>query len=141
MKFPAPYIRKKLKSLLSGNVTYNSVSIPTYEGEAPSVVAPYIIIGNYAHQRQPNKHSFIYDAQQFIEIVTIKDDSTAKTADEVAELVMNLIHPNVNSTLLDTTDFLIEVTSESVGAIREDSVSGQKVFRRHIQYNLLIDQK
>jgi hypothetical protein len=141
MKFPAPYIRKQLVALLSGNVTYNSVNIPTYEGEAPLSQAPFIIIGTYSHQRQANKHSFIYEAQQLIEIVTIKDDPTAKTADAVTELVMNLIHPDTDSMLMDTADFGIQVVSETVGVLREDSVSGKKVFRRFIQYNFLIDQK
>lgn len=136
MKFPAPYVRKQLKVLLNGNVTYNSVVIPVYEGEAPKLDTPFIIIGGYSHTRTLNKHCLAYEADQAIEIITVKDDPSSKSGDAITELLMNLIPSNIS-----TTDFVIYVMGESVGVIREDSISGQKVFRRTITYNLSIEEK
>lgn len=135
MKFPAPYVRKKLFADLNGAVIYDSSVVPVFEGEAVSILPLFIIIGGYSHARETNKHCYSYNAQQLIEIVTIKDDPTAKIADAVTELVMNTIGED-----LSTADFQILVMGESVGPIREDSVSGQKVFRRFIQYNLSIEE-
>lgn len=135
MKFPAPYVRKALYDLLSGNVIYNSSNIPVYEGEAPSIQPSFVIIGAYSHQRALNKHCLAYDAQQQIEVITIKDDINSKLGDFITEGVMNLMTSDIS-----TTDFAIYVMGESVGALREDSVSGQKVFRRLIQYNLSIEE-
>lgn len=135
MKFPAPYVRKKLKDVLVGNVIYSASPVPVYEGEAPNLLPLFVIIGGYSHQREQRKHCNSYTAQQQIEIVTIKDDPSSKITDGVTEVLMNTITDD-----LSTTDFQILVMGESVSPIREDSVSGQKVFRRLITYELNIEE-
>jgi hypothetical protein len=136
MKFPAPYVRKQLATLLSGNVIYNSAPVAVYEGEALSLANPFILIGSYSHTREHNKHCLSYDAVQSLEIITIKDDGTSKVGDAITELLLNAMPDDIS-----TTDFAIYVMGETVNVIREDSMSGQKVFRRLIQYNLSIEEK
>lgn len=136
MKFPAPYVRRQLATLLSGNVVYNTVPIPIYEGEALSLANPFILIGSYSHTREQNKHCLSYDAVQAIEVITVKDDGTSKIGDAITELLLNAMPSDIS-----TTDFAMYVMGERVDVVREDSMSGQKVFRRLIQYNLSIEEK
>jgi site-specific recombinase len=141
MKNPAPQIRKKIFFLLDGNVSYNGDDIPVFEGEGISV-PNMVIIGDYSQSGIPNKHSFMANAVQTIEIVTVKFDPSSKNSDEVTELVFNLLHPDPDSNLLNTDDFNVYVQAmPDMSAIREDSISGQKVVRRRLAYQLLIDHK
>jgi hypothetical protein len=135
MKFPAPYVRKALATALSGNVIYNSAEVPVYEGEAPALLPVFIIVGGYSHTREQRKHCRSYSAEQQIEIITIKDDPSSKITDAVTELLMNAIPDD-----LSTTDFQILIMGESVSPLREDSASGQKVFRRLVTYELSIEE-
>lgn len=137
MKFPASYVRKAFVAALSGNVVFDSAAVPVYEGEAPSLLPLFIIIGGYSHQRDQNKHCLSYSASQQLEIVTIKDDPSSKITDAVTELLLNAMPANGD---LSTTDFQIYMMGENVAPLREDSVSGKKVFRRLITYDLRISE-
>lgn len=138
MKNPAPYIRRQLFSLLNGNVSFDSANVPVYEGSG-ALVNFYVIIGGYSDTDVSDKTSRKMDAVQDIEIVTIKNDSSSRASDEIAETVMNLIHPTIDSDLWTVPEFQIWVVGgPSMLPIREDSISGQNVVRRVLRYNLLM---
>lgn len=139
IKFPAPYVRKKLFSLLNGSVMFGSGDVAVYEGEG-ILVENQIIIGEYSHTRVFNKHCFRYDAQQRIEVITIKNDPTSKNVDAIAESVMNIIQGVDGLGDISTDDFQMVVTGENVDTVREETSSGKKVLRRFITYNLSIEQ-
>lgn len=140
MKNAAPYIRKQLKTLLFNNVQFNGDDVPVYEGEGVAG-ENQVIIGGYSDTDQSNKHCRTMLGVQDIEIVTVKRDATSKASDEIAETVMNLIHPTVDSDLWSVPEFQIVVKGgPSMLQIREDSYDGQKVVRRLLRYNLLIEE-
>lgn len=140
MKNPAPYLRKKIFALLNGNLTYNATSVPVYEGEG-KVTQYQVIIGGYSDVGEPNKFSIIKRAVQEVEIVTIKNDPAAKECDELAEMVMNILSPDVGSDTLSGTDFQVMfISAPSLTPIREEDMSGQRVFRRLLRYNILVEQ-
>lgn len=120
-------------------MTYNATTVPVFEGEG--IDTPYqVIIGGYSDTDASNKHDFICNAVQDIEIVTIGHDPASKNSDAIAELVMNLIHPTVDSNLLSDVDFNVDVQGRpDMLPLREDSTSGQKVVRRILRYHLLME--
>jgi hypothetical protein len=121
-------------------VTYDSVVLPVREREAP-VVPDSIVIGKYYHRRRPNKQFFIYEGVIEIEVVSVAYAANSKRNDEIVELVCNLLHPTPGSELLTTAEFqFIPDGGPDLDPIWEDSVSGQKVTRRLIKYNLLVSE-
>lgn len=140
MKNPAPYIRRKLFELMNGNVSFNSANVPVYEGQGGKDDY-YVIIGGYSDTDVSDKHTRKMDAVQDIEIVTIKNDSSSRASDEIAETVMNLIHPTIDSDLWSMAEFQVWVVGgPSMLPIREDSMSGKNVVRRVLRYNLLLEE-
>lgn len=140
MKNPAPYIRRTLFSLMDGSISFDGNDVPVYEGQGP-IAEFYVIIGGYSDTDVSDKHTRKMDAVQDIEIVTIKNDSSSKASDEIAETVMNLIHPTISSDLWSVAEFQIWVQGgPSMLPIREDSMSGKNVVRRVLRYNLLIEE-
>lgn len=137
---PAPYLRKKIFALLNGNITYNALPVPVFEGQGKDLQNQVIIMG-YSDNGVPNKHCFIKNASQDVEIITVKNDPTSKDSDAIAELVMNLIHPTVESDLLSGTEFTVDVAAApSLLPIREDSIEGTTIVRRVLRYSLLISE-
>lgn len=140
MKNPAPYLRKKIFALLDGNVTYGGNPIPTREGEITTIASHFIIIGGYSDTGMAVKHSILKSAYQDVEIVTIKNDPTAKDADAIAEIVMNIISPTLMSSTLSGIEFSVTFEAPpSLLPIREESIEGTSVFRRVLRYRLLIE--
>jgi hypothetical protein len=141
MKNPANHIRAQIFSLLNGNVVYQTQTITVQEREVPPV-PDCVLIGKYYHRRRPNKHSFIYDGVIELEVISVQHEGTSKRSDEITELVCNLLHPTPGSDLLTTADFqFIPDGGPDFDPIWEDSISGQKVTRRLIKYNLLVAEK
>lgn len=140
MKNPAPRLRKKIASLLTGNVVYNGETILVREGEG-EITRNQIIIGGYSDNGAEAKGCIIKNGVQDIEVVTIKDDAASKDSDAIAEIVLNLLSPTLESDLLSDSEFEVTLTQPpSLLPIREQSVSGQRVVRRMIRYHLLIDE-
>lgn len=140
MRNPAPYIRRQLFDLLNGNVSFESSNIPVYEGQG-KIHDNYVIIGGYSDTDVSDKHTRKMDAVQDIEIVTIKNDTSSRASDEIAEIVMNLIHPTIDSDLWSVAEFQVWVVGgPSMLPIREDSMSGKNVARRVLRYNLLMEE-
>lgn len=140
MKNPAPRLRKKIFSLLNGNVVYNSETILVREGEG-EITRNQIIIGGYSDTGEANKAGIIKKGVQDVEVVTIKDDAASKDSDAIAEIVLNLLSPDLESDLLSDSEFEVTLTQPpSLLPIREQSVDGQRVVRRVIRYYLLIDE-
>ena len=140
MKNPAPRLRKKIASLLVGNVVYNSETILVREGEG-EIVQNQIIIGGYSDTGVEAKGCIIKNAVQEVEVVTIKDDPASKDCDAITEIVLNLLSPTLESDLLSDSDFQVVLTAApSLLPIREQSVNGQRVVRRVIRYDLLVDE-
>jgi hypothetical protein len=140
MKNPAPRLRKKISSLLTGNVVYNGETILVREGEG-EITRNQIIISGYSDTGEANKGGIIKRGVQDIDIVTIKDDPASKDSDAIAEIVLNLLSPTLESDLLSDSEFEVTLTQPpSLLPIREQSVSGQRVVRRMIRYHLLIDE-
>lgn len=141
MKNPAPRLRKRIYSLLNGNVIYNGSPLLVREGEG-EITRNQIIIGDYSDNGVGVKDSVVKSATQDVEIVTIKDDPASKDADAIAELVLNLLSPTFESDLLSDSEFMVMLTEPpSLLAIREQSINGERIVRRIIRYQLLIDQK
>jgi hypothetical protein len=141
MKNPAPRLRKRIYALLNGSVVYNGETILVREGEG-EIVQNQIIIGGYSDTGVPGKGCIIKNGVQDIEVVTIKDDAASKASDEITELVLNILSPTFESDVLSDTDFEVMLTAApSLLPIREQSVTGRRVVRRVIRYDLLLDEK
>ena len=140
MKNPAPWLRKRIFALLSGNVIYNTETLLVREGEG-EVVRNQIIIGGYSDNGVEVKGCIIKNAVQDIEVVTIKDDGSSKDADAITEIVLNLISPTLETDLLSDSDFQVLIpVARSLLPIREQSVDGKRVVRRVIRYSFLLDE-
>lgn len=138
---PAPRLRKRIYALLNGNVIYDTATLLVREGEG-EIVENQVIIGGYSDTGEPVKYSVVKRAVQDIEVVSIKDDPSSKNADAIAEIVMNLLSPTIESDLMSDTELQVSlIAAPSLLPIREQSISGQRVVRRVIRYNLLIDEK
>jgi hypothetical protein len=140
MKNPAPRLRKRIYALLHNNVVYKSETILVREGEG-EITRNQIIIGGYSDTGEANKAGVIKIGVQDVEVVTIKDDPASKDSDAIAEIVLNLLSPTLESDLLSDSDFEVTLTQPpSLLPIREQSVKGDRVVRRVIRYSLLIDE-
>jgi hypothetical protein len=138
---PAPRLRKKIYALLNGNVVFNTETILVQEGEG-EITENQIIIGGYSDTGVPGKGCIIKNAVQTIEVVTIKDDPASKNSDAITEIVLNLLSPTLESDLWSDSEIGVMLTAApSLLPIRETSVRGQRVVRRVIRYDLLIDEK
>lgn len=138
---PAPRLRKRIYALLNGNVIYDTATLLVREGEG-EIVENQVIIGGYSDTGEAVKYSVVKRAVQDIEVVSIKDDPSSKNADAIAEIVMNLLSPTIESDLMSDTELQVSlIAAPSLLPIREQSISGQRVVRRVIRYNLLIDEK
>lgn len=147
MKNPAPYLRKTIFTLLSGNITYNDGKgfngvVDVVESGSGTVGVRYqIFIGEYSDSDRSNKQTFGANASQLIEVVAEQNDSVKKYVDEIGELVMNLIKPTTTSNLLSGTDFTILVKGKpSQNHIIEDSGDGSKIVRLLLRYSLLTNE-
>jgi hypothetical protein len=147
MKNPAPYLRKTIFALLSGNVTYNDGKgfngvVDVVESGSGTVGATYqIFIGEYSDNDRSNKHNFGANASQLIEVVAEQSDSAKKHVDAIGELVMNLIKPTTTSKLLSGTDFTIMVIGKpSQNYITENSGDGSFIVRLLLRYSLLVNE-
>jgi hypothetical protein len=140
MKNPAPYLRRTILALLDGNVSYDGAGVDVVEsGSGGEGIGYQIFIGEYSDADSSNKHTFGANATQVIEVVAEQYDSLKKAVDAIGELVMNLIHPTTQSSLLSGTDFkVIVVGRPSINHLVEDSGSGTKIVRLLLRYNLLI---
>lgn len=139
MKNPASYLKKKLFAILNTAVTYNATVVPAFGNDQEHDDPLQIVIGEYSDADSSNKHNFAGNATQVIEVVSVQNDGSTKTVDEVGELVMNVIHPTVRSQLLSGTDFQVVIRGKpSVNHLIEPSGSGQKIVRLILRYNLLI---
>jgi hypothetical protein len=140
MKNPAPRLRKRIGELLNGNVVYNSETILVREGEG-EITTNQIIIGGYSDNGVEAKGCIIKNAVQDIDVVTIKDDPASKNSDAIAEIVLNLLSPTLESDLLSDSEFQVDVkVAPSLLPIREQSVNGQRVVRRMIRFHLLVEE-
>jgi hypothetical protein len=138
---PAPRLRKRIYALLHSNVVYNGETILVREGEG-EITDNQIIIGGYSDTAISGKGCIIKNAVQTIEVVTIKDDPASKNSDAITEIVLNLLSPTFESDLLSDSAIGVMLTAApSLLPIREQSVSGKRVVRRVIRYDLLIDEK
>lgn len=144
MKNPASYIRKKLGDLIDTNVSYNDGDgfndvVPVVASEG--VDSKYqIFIGDYSDADRSNKHNFGANATQVIEIVGEQATAQKKHVDAIGELVMNVIHPTTQSSLLSGTDFMVMVVGKpSLNHLVENSGDGTKIVRLLMRYNLLIN--
>jgi hypothetical protein len=146
MKIITRYLRPKLYTLLSGNVSFNDSKgynqiVDVYENEGVFGLRYQILIRDYSDADRSNKHEFGSNASQLIEIVAEQNDAVRKYVDIIGELVTNLIHPTVGSNLLSNTDFSILVQGRpSMNYLTEDSGSGTKIVRLLLRYNLLINE-
>jgi hypothetical protein len=111
-----------------------------YENEG-EVLPRQIIIGEYSDADRSNKNDFGSNSTQVIEVVCEQNDAVRKYADEIGELVSNLIHPNTTSALLNGSDFSVMVVGKpSINYITENSGSGTKIVRLILRYSLLINE-
>jgi hypothetical protein len=144
MKNPAPYLRKTIFALLSGNVTYNDGKgfngvVDVVESGSGTVGVTYqIFIGEYSDNDRSNKHNFGANASQLIEVVAEQNDSAKKHVDAIGELVNDLILPTTQSKNLNGADFQVIVNRPSINHIIEDSGDGTKIVRLLLRYNLFI---
>lgn len=137
---PAPRLRKRIYALLNGNVVYNTENILVREGEG-EITRNQIIIGGYSDNGVALKGCIVKNANQDVEVVTIKDDPASKDCDAITELVLNLLSPTMESELMSDTDMqVILEAAPSLVPIREQSINGQRVVRRVIRYHLKINE-
>jgi hypothetical protein len=143
MKNPAPYLKRALATLLTGNVVYNTENIPYFEREGQLVPNQVIFMNDSYDGSESDKHNFRYRSSFWLDVVTIKNDPSSKLADQIAEIVMNLVKPDTRSgETLTGTDFQIMILGgPSLDPLREDSLSGEKVFRRLIKFNALLIER
>lgn len=145
MKNPAPYLRKTLFTLLSGNVTYddgkgfNQAVDVVESGSGTEGVRYQIFLGDYSDADRSNKHTFAANATQVIEVVAEQNDSVKKYVDEIGELVNDLILPTTHAKNLNGSDFQVIVNRPSINHIVEDSGDGTKIVRLLLRYSLLIN--
>lgn len=143
MKNPAPYLKRSLFGILNGAVVLDGNTIPYFEREGQLIPNQIIFINDSYDGSESDKHNFRYRASFWLDVVTIKNDPTSKLADQIAELVMNLVKPDTRTTEnLSSSDFQIMIIGgPSLDPIKEDSISGEKVFRRLIKFNALIIER
>lgn len=141
MKNPAPYLRRTLFTLLNGNISYNSATIPVYENDEDHDDALQIVIGEYSDADMSNKENFQARGSQVVEVVSFQTTGAKKTVDAVGELVMDEIHPTTKSSVLSGTDFQVLIQGKpSQNYLIEDDGSGQKIVRLIMRFNLLINE-
>lgn len=141
MKNPAPYLRAKIGSLLTGSVTYNAAVVPVYGNDEDHDDLLQIVIGDYADGDDSNKTHFQSTGTQVIEVISIQPTAAKKTVDAVGELVMNIIHPTTRSETMSGTDFQVMVQGRpSINHLVEHGET-DKAVRLIMRYNLLIHEK
>ena len=142
MKNPAPYLRRTIKALLDGNVTYNSEVIPVYEKDEDHDDELQIAIGYFTEADTPSKHGFMSVGYQEIEIISYQTTGAKKIVDAIGELVMNDIHPTVNSEVLSGVDFQIVVRGKPTPNYPPtEAKDNLKIVRLIQRYHLFINEK
>lgn len=141
MKNPAPYIQEKIFELLSGNISYSSATVPVFSNDQEHEDRLQVVIGEYSDADDSNKHVFQGIASQVIEVVSVQPTGAKRIVNDVGELVMNLIHPSVQSELMSGTDFQVFVRGKpSINHLVEVSDT-DKIVRLILRYNLFIIDK
>jgi hypothetical protein len=139
MKNPAPYMQKKLFDLLSGNVSYEAATVPVFSNDEMHDEPLQVVIAEYSDTDASNKHTFQGSGSQVIEVVALEKTAMRRKVDEVGELVMNLIKPTTQSSLLNSPDFQVFIEGRpSINHIIEPSGDGDKIVRLILRYNFLI---
>jgi hypothetical protein len=141
---PAPEIRKGLYALLNGNVSYDSVVVPVYEGEGvyDGSVRYQVLVKDDNYTDRKTKSSLFGRVSVNMEIVTEETGtSSSKAADAILNEVFELLLPNVNGTALSATGFQITSVRKNIRPIiREYSGQGINIVRRLVEINFLINQ-
>jgi hypothetical protein len=141
---PAPEIRKGLYALLNGNVSYDSVVVPVYEGEGvyDGSVRYQVLVKDDNYTDRKTKSSLFGRVSVNMEIVTEETGtSSSKAADAILNEVFELLLPNVNGTALSATGFQITSVRKNIRPIiREYSGQGKNIVRRLVEINFLINQ-
>lgn len=142
MKNPAPYLRTKIGTLISGNVTYNSVEVPIYGNDEDHDDELQIVIGTFTEADTSTKARFSSVGYQEIEIVSWQMTGAKSIVDGIGEQVMNIIHPTVTSELLTGTDFQIIIRGKPTANYPPmESQDGSKIVRLIQRYHLFINEK
>jgi hypothetical protein len=139
---PANNVRKAFYTLLNGNISYGADVVPVYEGEGEANIPYQILIGNQSYTEEGTKHSFAGRFSQELEIVTeMKGKSVTKHADEIANEVLALVIPTPRTTGLNVAEFqVIGIRKNLRSVLREEAGNGNKIVRRIIEFNFLINQ-
>lgn len=144
---PAPAIRIAFMSLLNGQISYDGVTVPVYEGNSGELVqgskAGYKIeIGEQSFFERNTKHSFTGDWKQTIEVITeMSGSGVRKHADAISSLITQLVTPTPNSTGLACDPF--QFIAPKLRNITHLSEPGQSTYivRTILTFSFIINQK
>jgi hypothetical protein len=141
MKNPAPYLRRAFKTLLTGQITYSSATVPVYEGEG--VVATYQILIKETDLStgRRDKHSFSGFGTQLIEVIHEGQGKLFhKDVDAIGELVMNKIQPAPRTNALSVSEFqVLSMVRESQNYLDEHNGTSF-ITRLLLRYSFYINQ-
>lgn len=119
MKWIGKDLRKAYYTSLSGNIQYNSVSVPVYDFVAPNnAQSPYIILGSFTQVNDQNtKDSFGGSGTINLEVQSSFTENWGgrQQADEILNSVLTRLNPNTDTINL-TSDSIKIVSVEVIGS-------------------------
>lgn len=119
MKWIGKDLRKAYYTSLSGNIQYNSVSVPVYDLVAPNnAQSPYIILGSFTQVNDQNtKDSFGGSGTINLEVQSSFTENWGgrQQADEILNSVLTRLNPNTDTINL-TSDSIKIVSVEVIGS-------------------------
>lgn len=129
------------QQITQGYFTLINPIIPVFDGEAlDSTPKPYAILTVPEYVADSNKDAIRFeDFKVMIDIVT--EYKGQKQCDELAQLVINAICPNKNTTALILTDYNIEYTHLSFFSPQRLNTPTGKISRKIVSFYHDLSQK
>lgn len=119
MKWIGKDLRKAYYTSLSGNIQYNSVSVPIYDLVAPNnAQSPYIVLGSFTQVNDQNtKDSFGGSGTINLEVQSSFSENWGgrQQADEILNSVLTRLSPNTDTINLTSASIKI-VSIEVIGS-------------------------
>lgn len=138
---PATEIKKGLKTILSGNITYNSAAVPVYEGEGIKTIYQLLIKDISYTDRKAKTARFGRVSASFEVVTEEPGKENSQAADIITTSALELINPAAFGTSMTATGFQVTSMRTNIRpVIREQSGQGTTIIRRITELNFLINQ-
>ena len=144
MKNAKHIVRKGLIAKLSGNITYDAVTIPVYGRVPDNATYPYIIVKSQdMSEVDQNRDSFTSTISTLIEVVTRYRSSAGgqKVADEVTSLVMQEVRTRSDNYIdLSADGFTVYTQTLSGLPSIEERYKDQTYYRSQLNLDVRVQE-